>query len=113
MRPTRTEPTLTDPYFIEHTGDYRAAICGAQIKVILPLSFKTTEPGVCPECIEEINDHSGPATRLRNPFKVAIVGESWWHDGGFRNPGWMRRRAEERNGNQPSDVPTSQETTRL
>lgn len=113
VRPATTEPSLTAPYFIEDTGDYRAAICGAQIKVILPLTFKATEPGVCPECIEEINEPSTPVPWLHNPFRTATVGESWTQHGGFKHPGWMRRRAEERNGQQASDAPAGQETTRL
>jgi hypothetical protein len=96
IRPTTTEPALTDPYFIEHTQDYRAAICGALIKVILPLSFKTTEAGACTECIEEIQQPSKPDPWLRDPFFTATFGESWSHDGSYKNPGWVRRRADER-----------------
>lgn len=96
IRPAAAEPWLTDPYFIEDTNDYRAGICGALVKVVVPLSFKPKEAGACPECLEEIAHPSKPPQWLGNPFQTSMTGDTWWGNGSYKHPGWQRRRREER-----------------
>ncbi|MBD1541036.1 hypothetical protein G9E11_01945 [Arthrobacter sp. IA7] len=53
VRPTQSELRLREPYFIEDTYNYRAALCGAKVKIIMPNTFKADEEEACPYCIEE------------------------------------------------------------
>lgn len=96
IRPTITEPTITEPYFIEDTQHYRAGLCGALVKVVVPLSFKPTETGACPECLEELANPAVQDGWLRNPFGASMTGDRWWSTGSYKNPGWVKRRERER-----------------
>ncbi|KQQ98404.1 hypothetical protein ASF72_18335 [Arthrobacter sp. Leaf141] len=49
VRPVRRETSLREPIFLEDI-DYRAALCGAKVKVIMPSTFKPDEVGGCPAC---------------------------------------------------------------
>lgn len=62
VRPVRSELGIREPYFIEDTYDYRAALCGAKVKIIMPSSFKADEDEACPDCIKA----------LRKPQKMLI-----------------------------------------
>lgn len=99
LRPTVSPRPILEPHFIEHTEDYRAAICGAQIKVVLPLSFKPDEDGACPECAEELR-HNAPIAATDPGGSMPIFekpgGDDWWSRGGLKHPGYARRREAER-----------------
>jgi hypothetical protein len=41
---------IRQPWYIEDPMDYRAALCGARIKVILPIPLTTKDPDGCWEC---------------------------------------------------------------
>ena len=85
VRPTRSELALKEPYFIEDTGDYRAAICGARVKVIMPNSFKPSEEDACPDCIADAAHQLRIGiSRPGSPTFVPIFGERW-------SPGRYRR----------------------
>lgn len=47
-------PAMQAPFFVEDTWDYRAAVCGKLIRVIMPLSFKETEENVCQKCVAKM-----------------------------------------------------------
>ncbi|TLM87222.1 hypothetical protein [Pseudarthrobacter sp. NamE5] len=96
VRPTATEPTITEPYFIEDTQHYRAGLCGALVKVVVPLSFKPAETDACQECVDELTNPAVPAVWLSNPFGASLTGDSWWLKGTYKNPGWVKRRKRER-----------------
>ena len=53
VRPTTRELTMRGPSFLEDTYNYRAALCGARVKVVMPNSFKPTETGACQDCADE------------------------------------------------------------
>ncbi|WP_284985476.1 hypothetical protein [Arthrobacter sp. fls2-241-R2A-172] len=44
---------MLGPSFLEDTYNYRAALCGAKVKVVMPNSFKPAETGACKDCVEE------------------------------------------------------------
>lgn len=47
-------PAMQEPFFVEETWDYRAALCGQLIRVVMPLSFKPTEENVCRRCVAKM-----------------------------------------------------------
>lgn len=85
-----SERQRTEPHIIEDTGAYMAALCGALVKVVLPVTFKPSEDGACPECVEELS----PETR--KSYGPMSGGGSWWTHGGLNNPGYRQRRQAER-----------------
>lgn len=99
LRPTVSTRPILEPHFIEHTEEYRAAICGAQIKVVLPLSFKPGEDGACRECTAELRSNV-PLTATDPGGSMPIFekpgGDDWWSQGALKNPGYARRREAER-----------------
>ncbi|WP_405475683.1 hypothetical protein [Paenarthrobacter ilicis] len=96
LRPTLTDRKLLNAHFIEDTGDYRAAICGAKVKVVLPLTFKSEEEDACPECVEELASGAPEPTISYSPLFHAPGGDSWWQKGGLKNPNYRERREHER-----------------
>lgn len=50
-----SRPAMQEPFFVEETWDYRAAVCGKLIRVIMPLSFKNSEDNACPRCVEKMS----------------------------------------------------------
>ena len=58
-------PAMQEPFFVEETWDYRAALCGQLIRVVMPLSFKSTEENVCRRCVAKLKLLDNPKlTRL-------------------------------------------------
>jgi hypothetical protein len=39
-----------EPQFCEHPMEYKKALCGAVVKVVLPKVFDPGDPDVCPTC---------------------------------------------------------------
>ncbi len=81
-------PAMQAPFFVEETWDYRAAVCGELIRVIMPLSFKATEENVCQRCVEKME---GIDTNQPLRFR-GIVSEQFhlnWR------PRWARRSTQE------------------
>lgn len=76
VRPRRTEIGLREPSFIEDTYMYRAALCGAKVKVIMPNTFKADEEGACQDCAKE--DPTPTLIRPGTPaFKMFTMGDPW------------------------------------
>lgn len=44
------ETDIAQPWFIEDPDEYRRALCGDRVKVILPQPLSTTDPDGCREC---------------------------------------------------------------
>lgn len=76
LRPVGQELFIREPHFIEHTEDYRAAVCGALVKVIMPVSFKAAEEGACRECAQEM---AAPAVHARADLYSHLLdrGDKW------------------------------------
>ncbi|CAN7467192.1 hypothetical protein LJR013_003209 [Pseudarthrobacter oxydans] len=76
VRPRLTEMGLREPSFIEDTYMYRAALCGAKVKIIMPNTFKADEEGACQKCANE-----DPAPSLIRPgtpaSKMFTMGDIW------------------------------------
>ncbi|MFC8037840.1 hypothetical protein ACFUOZ_00610 [Paenarthrobacter sp. NPDC057355] len=96
VRPAAAEPKMKNPYFIEETQDYRAALCGALVKVIMPNTFKPCEDGACPECIEELEVAEVREVLVTGPQFTSPLGDSWYSHGNLKNPAYKRRREAER-----------------
>ncbi|MFK0002552.1 hypothetical protein [Paenarthrobacter sp. NPDC090522] len=96
VHPTPTEPQMANPYFIEETQNYRAAVCGALVKVVMPSTFKPAEEGACPECIEDLAAAVPPQMAARTPTFLPPAGDSWYSHGALKNPNYSRRREAER-----------------
>ncbi|QSZ47215.1 hypothetical protein AYX22_01490 [Arthrobacter sp. D5-1] len=63
---------------------YRAALCGAKVKVIMPNSFKSEEEGVCRDCVNEARKPQR-TTLMRPGGGISnIFGDKW-------NPARWRR----------------------
>lgn len=78
VRPVRRELELREPYFIEDTYNYRAALCGAKVKVIMPNTFKNEEPEACLDCISESrNPTRKPLMRPGGSGLAYILGDRW------------------------------------
>ncbi|MDQ0679069.1 hypothetical protein QFZ30_002451 [Arthrobacter pascens] len=86
VRPLRTELGIREPYFIEDTYNYRAALCGAKVKIIMPNTFKPEEDKACAYCIAE----------SRNPTRKVLMrpgGGPAYNSGDRWSPGrWLRKR---------------------
>jgi hypothetical protein len=50
LNPLPTETGISQPWYIEDPMDYRAALCGARVKVVLPIPLTTKDPDGCWEC---------------------------------------------------------------
>lgn len=50
IRATRKEVARHDPWFVEDPEDYRAALCGTRVKVILSMPLSKDDPQGCGEC---------------------------------------------------------------
>lgn len=76
VRPRPREPQLHEPSFLEDTYMYRAALCGAKVKVIMPNTFKPNEDGACQDCAKE-----DPTPKLIRPGtpaeKMFTMGDAW------------------------------------
>lgn len=78
VRPVARELGIREPYFIEDTGDYRAALCGAKVKVIMPNTFKTEEEDACADCIaESINPKHAGIMRPGGRGPAYYFGDRW------------------------------------
>ncbi|SEE20784.1 hypothetical protein SAMN04489740_0883 [Arthrobacter alpinus] len=78
-------PAMQEPFFVEETWDYRAALCGQLIRVVMPLSFKSTEENVCRRCVAKLSILE--TTDLTRFERVSIEGYSrWWMPKLNRNP---------------------------
>lgn len=79
VRPVHTELNLREPYFIEDRGDYRAALCGVLVRVIMPNTFKTNEPDGCWACISEALDPSTDHRPILRPAgRPGLYGGDAW-----------------------------------
>ncbi len=48
----------TEPQFCDSPFEYKMALCGATVKVVLPLVFDPGDPDVCPGCsTSSFKDH--------------------------------------------------------
>lgn len=50
----RSRERSQDPYFLEGPDEYRAALCGAKVKVVLAVQFCSTDRQACPSCASEL-----------------------------------------------------------
>jgi hypothetical protein len=50
LNPLPIETGISQPWYIEDPMDYRTALCGARIKVILPIGLGIKDPDGCWEC---------------------------------------------------------------
>lgn len=91
VRPVARELSLREPSFLEETYMYRAALCGAKVKVIMPNSFKPAEAGACAACIAETR--KPPPKTLMRPGGgfFSTFGDPW-------NPSRWRRLSRKRQG---------------
>lgn len=82
-------PAMQEPFFVEETWDYRAAVCGKLIRVIMPLSFKETEENACQRCVAQMAtiDASQP---LRFEGIISERFQLGWR------PRWARHSAQQR-----------------
>jgi hypothetical protein len=89
VRPRRTELGMREPSFLEDTYMYRAALCGAKVKVIMPNTFKADEEGACQECAQQ--DLAPKLIRPGTPpQKMFSTGDSW-------NPrAWRKKQRQKR-----------------
>ncbi|POH58286.1 hypothetical protein [Arthrobacter glacialis] len=78
-------PAMLEPFFVEETWDYRAALCGQLIRVVMPLSFKSTEENVCRQCVAKMAVlEKDNLTRFE---RANIEGYSrWWMPKRSHNP---------------------------
>lgn len=78
VRPVTNELQIREPYFIEDTYNYRAALCGAKVKVIMPNTFKTEEDDACAACIAEtLNPSRKPLMRPGGRGPAYLFGDRW------------------------------------
>ncbi|MGM9473174.1 hypothetical protein ACS5PJ_14365 [Pseudarthrobacter sp. YS3] len=90
VRPVHSELGIREPYYIEDTGNYRAALCGALVKVIMPNTFKTEEPEACTYCIAEtLNPATDHRPILRPGGLFGMYGGDAWSP-----RRWFRKRVE-------------------
>lgn len=89
VRPVRRELGIREPYFIEDTGDYRAALCGAKVKVIMPNTFKSDEDGACEDCIAEYRK-----PQQSGPMRPGGRGPAYYHCDRWSPGRWRRKRAQ-------------------
>lgn len=88
VRPLESEFGIREPYFIEETYNYRAALCGAKVKVIMPNTFKIEEHGACADCIAE-----SLRPTLKPPLMRPGGGSSAYIHGDRWSPGrWFQKR---------------------
>ena len=80
VRPITRELTMRGPSFLEDTYNYRAALCGAKVKIVMPNSFKAEESGACKDCADEsrkpvpsrfLRPHGGIATSFGDRWSPA------------------------------------------
>lgn len=77
VRPLPSEVRLREPYFIEDTYNYRAALCGAKVKIIMPNTFKTDEDEACPYCVDETRKSSTEVLRQPGGGPTHVMLDLW------------------------------------
>jgi hypothetical protein len=77
VRPTARELKLREPYFIEDTYNYRAALCGAKVKIIMPNTFKPDEDGACPRCMAESSNPTRKVLIRPGGGIAYLFGDRW------------------------------------
>lgn len=56
VRATNREVARHDPWFIEDPEQYRAALCGSRVKVILSTRLRDDDPQGCWDCRRKLKD---------------------------------------------------------
>ncbi|ALE91836.1 hypothetical protein AOC05_05030 [Arthrobacter alpinus] len=67
-----SRPAMQEPFFVEETWDYRAALCGKLIRVVMPLSFKSNEENICRRCVSKMELLDNP--KLTKLERVKLEG---------------------------------------
>lgn len=70
LNPLPEETRIHEPWYIEDPHDYRAALCGARVKVILPVPYQGGDPDACWDCervLRENPPRAGFAERWFRP----------------------------------------------
>lgn len=65
LNPLPEETRIHEPWFLEDPTDYRAALCGARVKVILPRNLALTDPDGCWECQRILRTNPPPLGRAQ------------------------------------------------
>lgn len=52
----RARARLEEPHFLEGPDEYRRALCGTKVKVVLAAEFPTTDPQACKSCKAELEN---------------------------------------------------------
>lgn len=71
-------PAMKEPFFVEETWDYRAALCGELIRVIMPLSFKSTEENVCQRCVAKMETTDITQPSQFDGTTLEGIDRNWW-----------------------------------
>lgn len=45
---------VKEPIFYDSEGDGHISVCGAKIRVLLPLRFSDQDPDACPRCVKAL-----------------------------------------------------------
>ena len=52
----RSPERAKDPYFLEGPNEYKPALCGAKVKVVLAIPFNGGEPRACNPCAQILKE---------------------------------------------------------
>lgn len=67
----RTNKSARDPYFMEGWEGFGIALCGAKVKVVLPMEFSPEDPKACRKCTDGLEDHTDEKRKYENMVKLA------------------------------------------
>ena len=46
---------VKEPVYLDGRGDHERALCGASMRVLLPIKFNEQDPDACPACVEVLS----------------------------------------------------------
>ncbi len=67
----RVAGSAREPYFMEGWEGYGIALCGAKVKVVLPVKFSSEDPKACKKCLEGLEEHLEEKKKYENMVKLA------------------------------------------
>lgn len=53
---SRVRLEVKEPVYLDGQGDGERALCGANMRVLLPMEFNGQDPDACPQCVEALSN---------------------------------------------------------